>query len=70
MKDKKVLDTDEIMVDYAEMTSFDFNSLSYKEMKELQKVTGTEYDEEVPSGFKYGKFDLIDLFHSFISQKD
>ena len=69
MKDKKILDTDEIMVDYAEMTSFDFNSLSYKQMCDLQKVTNSDYDE-VPGGFKYGKFDLIDLLHSFISQKD
>lgn len=70
MKDKKILDTDEIMVDYAEMTSFDFNSLSYKQMCDLQKVIDSEYDEIPKSGFKYGKFDLIDLFHSFISQKD
>ncbi len=69
MKDKKILDADEMMVDYAEMTSFDFNSLSYKEMRELQEITNTEYDEKLVP-FKYGKFDLVDLFHSFITQKD
>ena len=69
MKDKKILDADEMMVDYAEMTSFDFNSLSYKEMRELQEITNTEYDEKLVP-FKYGKFDLVDLFHSFIAQKD
>ena len=69
MKNKKVLDMDEMMVDFAEMTSFDFNSLNYREIQELQKITGGEYDDK-PMPFKYGKFDLVDLFHSFISQKD
>ena len=69
MKDKKILDTDEMMVDYAEMTSFDFNSLSYREMRDLQRITDSEYEEK-PMPFKYGKFDLVDLIHSFITQKD
>ena len=57
------------MIDYGEMTSFDFNSLSFKEIQDLQNMTGTDYAEQaIP--FKYGKFDLIDLFHSFISQKE
>lgn len=69
MKNKKVFDPDEMMVDYAEMTSFDFNSLTYKQVKELQEITDTNYDEKLIP-FKYGKFDLVDLFHSFITQKD
>lgn len=69
MKDKKILDTDEMMVDYAEMTSFDFNSLTYKQMCDLQKITDSEYDLKQVA-FKYGKFDLVDLFYSFITQKD
>ncbi len=69
MKNKKIADMDELMVDYAEMTSFDFNSLGYREIQDLQRISGTEYDEQ-PIPFKYGKFDLVDLFHSFISQKD
>lgn len=69
MEDKKIIDTDEMMVDYAEMTSFDFNSLTYKQMQDLHKITGTEYDEK-QIAFKYGKFDLLDLFHSLITQKD
>jgi hypothetical protein len=69
MNDKREFDADEIMVDYAEMTSFDFNSLSYKEMQELHRITDSEYDEK-PVPFKYGKFDLVDLFHSFITQRD
>lgn len=69
MEDKKIIDTDEMMVDYAEMTSFDFNSLTYKQMQDLHKITDTEYDEK-QIAFKYGKFDLLDLFHSWITQKD
>lgn len=69
MKNKKVVDTEEMMIDYAEMTSFDFNSLSYRQMQDLQRITESEYDERLVP-FKYGKFDLVDLFHSFIVQKD
>lgn len=69
MDDKKILDMEYLMIDYGEMTSFDFNSLSFKEMQDLQNITGTDYaSQAVP--FKYGKFDIIDLFHSFISQKN
>lgn len=69
MDEKKVLDMEDLMIDYGEMTSFDFNSLSFKEMQDLQNITGTDYAEQaVP--FKYGKFDLVDLFQSFIAQKD
>ena len=69
MNEKKVLDMEDLMIDYGEMTSFDFNTMSFKEMQDLQRIT--DYGEtNVPSGFKYGKFDLVDLFHSFISQKD
>ncbi len=69
MEDKKILDMEDMMVDYAEMTSFDFNSLDYRQMQELQKITEGDYANQ-PYAFKYGKFDLVDLFHSFISQKD
>lgn len=69
MDDKKILDMEDLMIDYGEMTSFDFNSMSFKEMQNLQNLTGTDYTEQaVP--FKYGKFDMIDLFQSFITQKD
>lgn len=69
MDEKKVLDMEDLMIDYGEMTSFDFNSLSFKEMQDLQNITRTDYTHQaVP--FKYGKFDLVDLFQSFITQKD
>lgn len=68
MKEKKVLNMEDLMIDYGEMTSFDFNSLSYKQMQDLQTITDSEYSN-IPSAFKYGKFDMVDLFQSFISQK-
>ncbi len=69
MDDKKILDIEDLMIDYGEMTSFDFNSLSFKEMQDLQNITGTDYAKQaIP--FKYGKFDLADLFHSFISREN
>ena len=69
MDEKKVLDMEDLMIDYGEMTSFDFNSLSFKEMQDLQNITGTDYAEQaIP--FKYGKFDLADLFYSFISKEN
>ena len=68
MDDKKVMNEEDLMVDFAEMTSFNFNSLDYKQMQELHKITDSEYAEK-PYAFKFGKFDLTDLFKSFIPQK-
>lgn len=70
MKDKKVMDMEDLMVDYAEMTSFNFDSLDYKQVRDLHRVTGESEYDGIPEPAKYGKFDLIDLFHSFITQKD
>ena len=67
MKDKKILNEEDLMVDFAEMTSFDFNSLDYKQIQELQKITDNEYAAK-PYAFKFGKFDLTDLFQSFIKE--
>lgn len=36
MDEKKVLDMEDLMIDYGEMTSFDFNSLSFKEMQDCR----------------------------------
>ncbi len=69
MDEKKVLDMEDLMIDYGEMTSFNFDSLDYKQVQDLQRITDSEYANR-PYSFKYGKFDLVDLFHSFISQKD
>ena len=38
-EEKKVMDMEDLMLDYGEMTSFDFDSLDYKQVRELKKVT-------------------------------
>ena len=70
MKDKKVMDMEDLMVDYAEMTSFNFDSLDYQQVRDLHKVTGDSEYDGLPAPEKYGKFDLIDLFHSLNRKKD
>lgn len=67
MDEKKLTDMEDLMLDYGEMTSFNFNSLDYKQVRELQRVTGNEYSNK-PYAFKYGNFDLVDMIHSFITQ--
>ncbi len=67
MDEKKFTDMEDLMVDYGEMTSFDFNSLDYQQVRDLQKITDSEYANK-PYPFKYGKFDLVDMIHAFITQ--
>lgn len=67
MDEKKIMDMEDLMLDYGEMTSFDFNSMDYKEVRELQRITNSEYSDK-PYAFKYGNFDLVDMIHSFITQ--
>ena len=67
MEEKKFTDMEDLMLDYGEMTSFNFNSMDYKEVRELQRITDSEYSEK-PYAFKYGNFDLVDMIHSFIMQ--
>ena len=67
MDEKKIIDVDDLMLDYGEMTSFDFNSADYKQVRELQRITDSEYSNK-PYAFKYGNFDLVDMIHSFIVQ--
>lgn len=67
MDERKFTDMEDLMLDYGEMTSFDFNSMDYKEVKELQRITDSEYSNK-PYAFKYGNFDLVDMIHSFITQ--
>ncbi len=69
MNKKKIMNEEDLMVDFAEMTSFDFNSLDYQQMNELHKITDSEYAAK-PYAFKFGKFDLADLFKSFVVQKE
>ena len=65
MDEKKITDMEDLMLDYGEMTSFNFDSLDYKQVRELQQIS--EYANK-PNAFKYGNFDLVDMIHAFITQ--
>lgn len=67
MSEKKIMDVEDLMLDYAEMTSFDFGSLSREEMDTLNKISRSEYSGK-PVAFKYGNFKLMDFFHSLITE--
>ncbi len=67
MDEKNFNEMEDLMLDYGEMTSFDFNSLDYKQVRELQRITESEYSNK-PYPFKYGNFDLVDMIHAFICQ--
>ncbi len=67
MDEKKFTDMEDLMVDYGEMTSFDFNSLDYQQVRDLQRISESEYSNK-PYAFKYGNFDLVDMIHAFITQ--
>lgn len=59
----KFFNIDEEMVDYAEMTSFDFSSSSYLACRELNE----EYSHQ-PYTFKYGNFDVVDMLKSMFNK--
>lgn len=67
MNDKKYFDIDEMMIDYAEMTSFDFNSPAYLAYSE-EKVP-EEYSNK-PASFKYGKFEVLDMLQMFFTKAE
>ena len=67
MDEERLQDMEDLMLDYGEMTSFDFNSMDYKQVQELQRITDSEYANQ-PDTLKYGNFDLVDMIHSFITQ--
>ena len=58
--DDKFFDLDEMMVDYAEMTSFDFSSGRF--------IATTEEYSQQPYTFKYGNYDLLDMFKSMFTK--
>ena len=68
MSEKKIMDVEDLMLDYAEMTSFDFGSLSDEEMATLNKITNNEYAKK-PYPFKYGNFKIADLFRSWMAEQ-
>jgi hypothetical protein len=54
---------DEAMIEYSEMTSFDFNSGSYLACQNLNE----EYSHQ-PYTFKYGNFDVLDMLKSMFNK--
>ena len=68
MNDKKILDMEDLMIDYGEMTSFDFGVLSNEEMDTLNKITNSEYANK-PGAFKYGNFKLMDFFQALLTNE-
>lgn len=68
MSEKKIMEVEDLMIDYAEMTSFDFGSLSNEEMDTLNKITNSEYMKK-PYPFKYGNYKIVDFFHSLLSNE-
>lgn len=64
----KFFDVDEMMINYSEMTSFDFNSGNYRACT-LKKSADEEYQRQ-PYTFKYGNYDVLDMIKSmFVKAK-
>jgi hypothetical protein len=59
---------DEMMVDYAEMTSFDFKSGRYLAISN-EKESLEKYAHQ-PFTFKYGNFDVVDMFKAMFSKPE
>ena len=57
----KYFDVDEMMIEYSEMTGFNFNSQAFKEIK--QEVS--EYSKQAYT-FKYGNYDCLDFVAGLI----
>lgn len=52
-------DVDEMMIEYSEMTGFNFNSGEFKKIK----CAAGEYEKQ-PYTFKYGNYDMTDYMYS------
>lgn len=63
--ENKFFDVDEAMVEYSEMSGFDFQSGSYLAVsgeKQLEEYAHQSYT------FKYGNYDLLDMFKSMFTK--
>jgi hypothetical protein len=58
----KYFNIDEAMLEYSEMTSFDFNSDSYHVVSK-ERIHSNEYLKQLYT-FKYGNYDILDMFKS------
>ncbi len=67
MEENRYTDMEDMMLDYGEMTSFNFDSADYRQVRDLQRISDSEYSKK-PYAFKYGNFDLVDMIHAFITQ--
>jgi len=57
----KYFDVDEMMIEYSEMTGFDFESKAFKKIKtELSEYSKQTYT------FKYGNYDCLDFVAGLI----
>lgn len=57
---------EEAMVEYSEMTSFDFQSGSYLAVSS-EKENSAEYLKQ-PYTFKYGNFDVLDMIKAMFTK--
>ena len=57
----KYFDIDEMMIEYSEMTGFDFNYEAYKSIEQKN----SEYAKQAYT-FKYGHYDCLDLVAGLI----
>lgn len=64
----KFFDIDEAMIDYSEMTGFDFSSGSYQ-IVSAQRYDLKDYSHQ-PFTFKYGNYDVLDLLKTMFSKTD
>ena len=60
----KFFDIDEMMVEYAEMSGFDFKSGRYL------NCCKSEVELKQPATFKYGNFDVLDMLKSMFSRAE
>lgn len=62
----KFFDIDETMIEYSEMTSFDFSSNNFLNIS-AGKDCPKEYLKQ-PYTFKYGNYDVLDMLKSMFSK--
>ena len=60
----KFFDIDEAMIEYSEMSSFNFNSGSF-----IAKMDASEEYSQQPYTFKYGTFDVLDMIKSMFTKQ-
>jgi hypothetical protein len=67
MDNEKFLNVDEMMVDYAEMTSYSFGNKPYWNVSMAEDEEENTYTKQAGCG-KYGKYTLSDLLHNMVAK--